>query len=82
MASLTAAHRGFERQELLVHIVLVDMLLGTVVQVQVDEKLTLDDRFDDRHHATPLHGGRYRWLHASAIRFYSPSATSMNPTTI
>ncbi len=34
-------------QDLLVACRLVDMLLGTVVQVQVDEKLTLDDRFDD-----------------------------------
>jgi hypothetical protein len=47
MASLTAAHRGYEYQDLLVACRLVDVLLGTVVQVRVDEKLTLDDRFDD-----------------------------------
>jgi PadR family transcriptional regulator len=47
MASLTAAHRGYEYQDLLVACRLVDMLLGTVVQVHVDEKLTVDDRFDD-----------------------------------
>jgi hypothetical protein len=44
MASLTAAHRGYEYQDLLVACRLVDMLLGTVVQVHVDEKLTVDDR--------------------------------------
>jgi hypothetical protein len=47
MASLTAAHRGYEYQDLLVACRLVDMLLGSVVQVHVDEKLTVDDRFDD-----------------------------------
>ena len=47
MASLTAAHRGYEYQDLLVACRLVDMLLGSVVQVHVDEKLTVGDRFDD-----------------------------------
>jgi hypothetical protein len=47
MASLTAAHRGYEYQDLLVACRLVDVLLGSVVQVHVDEKLTEDDRFDD-----------------------------------
>lgn len=47
MASLIAAHRGYEYQDLLVACRLVDMLLGRVVQVHVDEKLTVDDRFDD-----------------------------------
>ena len=47
MASLTAAHRGYEYQDLLVACRLVDMLLGSLVQVHVDEKLTAGDRFDD-----------------------------------
>lgn len=47
MASLAAAHRGYEYQDLLVACRLVDMLLGSVVQVHVDEKLTIGDRFDD-----------------------------------
>ena len=47
MASLTAAHQGYEYQDLLIACRLVDMLLGTVVQMHVDEKLTVDDRFDD-----------------------------------
>lgn len=47
MASLTAAHRGYEYQDLLVACRLVDMLLGSLVRVIVDEKLTAGDRFDD-----------------------------------
>ncbi len=47
MASLTAAHRGYEYQDLLVAYRFVDLLLGNVVRVHVDEKLTDDDRFDD-----------------------------------
>ena len=47
MASLIAAHRGYEYQDLLVARRFVDVLLGSVVQVHVDEKLTADDRFDD-----------------------------------
>jgi hypothetical protein len=47
MASLAAAHRGYEYQDLLVACRLVDMLLGSVIRVHVDEKLTAGDRFDD-----------------------------------
>jgi hypothetical protein len=47
MASLTAAHRGYEYQDLLVACRLVDVLLGSLVRVHVDEKLTAGDRFDD-----------------------------------
>ena len=47
MASLIAAHRGYEYQDLLVACRLVDVLLGSVVQVHVDEKLTDNDTFDD-----------------------------------
>src|ERR1700735_266919 len=47
MARLMAAHVGYEYQDLLVGIRLVDVLLGTLAEVQVDEKLVLDDRFDD-----------------------------------
>jgi hypothetical protein len=47
MASLTAAHRGYEYQDLLVAYRLVDMVLGSVVQAHVDEKLIVGDRFDD-----------------------------------
>ncbi len=59
MASLTAAHRGYEYQDLLVAHRLVDMLLGTLVQVHVDEKLTVDDRFDDLS-TTDIDGHRER----------------------
>jgi hypothetical protein len=47
MADLTRAHRGYEYQDLLVACRLVDMLLGTVVEVHIDEKLVPGDRFDD-----------------------------------
>lgn len=49
MTSLTAAHRGYEYQDLLVACrLVVDMLLGTVFEARIDEKLTADDeRFDD-----------------------------------
>jgi len=47
MSGLVAAHRGYEYQDLLAATRLVDMLLGTVVQAHVDEKLVPDDRFDD-----------------------------------
>jgi hypothetical protein len=59
MASLTAAHRGYEYQDLLVACRLVDVLLGSVVQANVDEKLTADDRFDDLT-TIDLDGGRER----------------------
>lgn len=47
MMSLTAAHRGYEYQDLLIACRLVDMLLGNVLYAHVDEKLIPDDRFDD-----------------------------------
>lgn len=47
MANLDAAHRGYAYQDLLVACKLVDVLLGTVVEVSVDEKLVPADRFDD-----------------------------------
>lgn len=47
MADLTAAHRGYEYQDLLAAARLVDVMLGTVVEAHVDEKLIADDRFDD-----------------------------------
>lgn len=47
MSSLTSAHRGYEYQDLLVACRLVDMLVGDVVEVRVDEKQFPDDRFDD-----------------------------------
>ncbi len=47
MTNLTAAHRGYEYQDLLVAARLVDMMLGTIVKVHIDEKLLPDDRFDD-----------------------------------
>ena len=47
MPGLTAAHIGYEYQDLLVAVRLVDVLLGTVSDVVVDEKLVEDDRFDD-----------------------------------
>jgi hypothetical protein len=47
MPSLTAAHRGYEYQDLMAACRLVDVLLGFVASVYVDEKLVPDDRFDD-----------------------------------
>lgn len=47
MANLDAARRGYAYQDLLVACRLVDVLLGTVVEVSVDEKLVPADRFDD-----------------------------------
>ncbi len=47
MSSLTAAHRGYEYQDLLVACRFVDMLLGSVLHTDVDKKLVPDDRFDD-----------------------------------
>ena len=47
MASLGPAHRGYDYQDLLTAIRLVDVLLDSVVQVHIDQKLVLDDRFDD-----------------------------------
>ena len=47
MASLDAAHRGYAYQDLLVACKLVDVLLGTVVEISVDKKLFPTDLFDD-----------------------------------
>jgi hypothetical protein len=44
---LRAAHKGYEYQDLLAAIRLVDLLLGTANKVYIDEKLVPDDRFDD-----------------------------------
>jgi hypothetical protein len=44
---LRAAHQGYEYQDLLAAIRIVDLLLGTVNRIHVDEKLVPDDRFDD-----------------------------------
>src|SRR5207248_1172382 len=45
--SLQAAHRGYEYQDLLSAARLVDVLLGTLAEARVDEKLVAGDRFDD-----------------------------------
>ena len=47
MSGLGAAHQGYEYQDLLVACRLVDVLLGAVVQIHVDEKLIPEDIFDD-----------------------------------
>lgn len=47
MPDLTAAHRGYEYQDLLTATRLVDVILGSIVETRVDEKLVPDDRFDD-----------------------------------
>ena len=44
---LTFAHRGYEYQDLLVATRLIDVMLGSIVKIHVDEKLVPDDRFDD-----------------------------------
>lgn len=45
--ALTSAYRGYEYQDLLVATRLVDVMLGSIVNIRVDEKLVSDDRFDD-----------------------------------
>lgn len=47
MGDLTAAHRGYEYQDLLEACRVVDLPLGGIAAVHVDEKLVEDDRFDD-----------------------------------
>ncbi|MEU3597135.1 ATP-binding protein [Streptomyces sp. NPDC006798] len=47
MSDLTAAHRGYEYQDLMEAGRFVDLLLGGIARVHVDEKLVTDDRFDD-----------------------------------
>ncbi|MDC0766726.1 ATP-binding protein [Streptomyces sp. HD] len=47
MSDLTAAHRGYEYQDLMEAGRVVDLLLGGIARVLVDEKLVMDDRFDD-----------------------------------
>ncbi|MGX2993594.1 AAA family ATPase [Streptomyces sp. JNUCC 64] len=47
MSDLTAAHRGYEYQDLMEAGRVVDLLLGGIARVHVDEKLVTDDRFDD-----------------------------------
>lgn len=59
MASLTAAHRGYEYQDLLAAARLVDVALGIVVESWVDQKLVEDDRFDDLT-TVDVDGGRER----------------------
>lgn len=44
---LKSAHRGYEYQDLLCAIRLVDLVLGLARSVQIDTKLVDDDRFDD-----------------------------------
>src|SRR5438132_10004668 len=44
---LRAAHKGYDYQDLLAGVRLVDLLLGAADRIYVDEKLVPDDRFDD-----------------------------------
>jgi hypothetical protein len=47
VTGLTAAHRGYEYQDLMTACRLVDVVLGTAHGILVDEKLFTGDRFDD-----------------------------------
>ena len=47
MTRLAPAHRGYEYQDLLVAARLVDVMLGSIGEIHVDEKLVADDVFDD-----------------------------------
>ena len=47
MSNLQAAHSGYGYQDLLIASRLVDLLLGSLNNAQVDKKLFEDDRFDD-----------------------------------
>ena len=44
---LTSAHRGYEYQDLLVAARLVDVMVGAIVEIRVDDKLFQNDVFDD-----------------------------------
>ncbi|WP_309133882.1 ATP-binding protein [Cellulomonas sp.] len=59
MGDLTAAHRGYEYQDLMAACRMVDVVLGQTVTVLVDEKLFVGDRFDDLT-AVDSGGGRQR----------------------
>ena len=45
--ALSRAHRGYEYQDLLVAVRLIDRMLGSIVNVCVDKKLVPNDIFDD-----------------------------------
>lgn len=45
--SLDAAHRGYEYQDLVAAIRLVDIMIESIVDIRIDEKLVSGDRFDD-----------------------------------
>ena len=45
--SLAAAYQGYEYQDLLTAVRLVDVMLGSITSLHVDQKLVPDDRFDD-----------------------------------
>ena len=45
--SLAPAYQGYEYQDLLVAMRLVDVLLGSITTIHVDKKLVPNDRFDD-----------------------------------
>jgi hypothetical protein len=47
MSELAGAHRGYEYQDLVVALRLVDVLLDRVSWARVDQKLVTDNRFDD-----------------------------------
>ena len=47
MASLEAAHQGYEYQDLLAACRLVDVVLGSITTTYVDQKLVPQDTFDD-----------------------------------
>jgi hypothetical protein len=47
MSDLTAAHRGYEYQDLMEAGHVVDLLLDGIARAYVDEKLVTDDRFGD-----------------------------------
>ena len=45
--SLAAAYQGYEYQDLLTAVRLVDVMLGSITAIYVDQKFVPDDRFDD-----------------------------------
>lgn len=67
--NLTEAHKGYEYQDLMAAIRLVDSLLGTVARVDVDRKLHSDDVFDDLTVETGLlQRDRTQFKHTSTPR--------------
>lgn len=66
MTGLTAAHRGYEYQDLMTACRLVDVVLGVAHTVLVDEKLYTGDRFDDLTASSGVERERTQFKHTDS----------------